>query len=211
MDPVAFMVVTSSAAARIDPATGRAIWFRALPDGTFGVPQAAAGTASPSIEYLVSGDTSDDDSPDGSQLVPGTAGDIWRIQIVSLVNGALSSFALGRSFPYADAGIYTNPGSGDSAWKGYGSSMLRHRSRCRSRRDPAGTTYTRLEGVDPATGRILWKGPAVADRAVLGQTLGGQPEVIMESCPPSDVAANPSPDGSSNAFRNAETLYAVNT
>lgn len=118
------MVVTSSAAARIDPATGRAIWFRALPDGTFGVPQAAAGTASPSIEYLVSGDTSDDDSPDGSQLVPGTAGDIWRIQIVSLANGALSSFALGRSFPYADAGIYTNPGSGDSAWKGYGSSML---------------------------------------------------------------------------------------
>jgi hypothetical protein len=75
----------------------------------------------------------------------------------------------------------------------------------------AGADDTRLEGVDPATGHVLWKGPVVADLAVLGQTLGGQPEVIMESCAPSDVTVSSSPGGSSDAYCKGETLYAVNT
>jgi outer membrane protein assembly factor BamB len=120
VDPGALMVVTSSAVARIDPATGKASRFRALPDGTSGVPQAAAGTATPSIEYLVRGDASEENSADGSQPVAGTGNDIWRIRIVSLANGALSSVALGRSFPYASAGMNTNPEStGDgTVWNG---------------------------------------------------------------------------------------------
>ncbi|HEY1702568.1 MAG TPA: PQQ-binding-like beta-propeller repeat protein [Trebonia sp.] len=210
-DPGVLMVVTSSAVARIDPATGKAIWFRALPVGTVGVPQAAAGTPSPSIEYLVRGGASEDESADGSQPVAGTGNDIWRVQIVSLANGALSPVALGRSFPYASAGVDTRPGSQGIVWNGYGSSML---AAPVTAPKPAGSgehDYTRLEGVVPATGHVLWKGPAVADLAVLGQTPGGQSEVILESCPPSEVTANPSPDGSSNAYCNGETLYAVNT
>jgi hypothetical protein len=105
----------------------------------------------------------------------------------------------------------TRPDSQGNVWNGYGSSML---AAPVTAPKPAGSgehDYTRLEGVNPATGHVLWKGPAAADLAVLGQTLGAQPEVIMESCPPSEVTANPSPDGSSNAYCGGETLYAVNT
>lgn len=210
-DPGALMVVTSSAVARIDPATGKAIWFRALPAGTVGVPQPAAGTASPSIAYLVRGDPSEDDSAEGSQPVAGTGHDIWRVQIVSLANGALSSVALGPSFPYASAGMDTKPDSQSNVWNGYGSSMLAAPVTVPKSAGSGEHDYTRLEGVDPATGHVLWTGPAVADLAVLGQTLGGQPEVIVESCPPSEVTTNPPPDGSSDAHCNGETLYAVNT
>lgn len=209
-DPGALMVITSGAMARIAPATGRVMWFRALPAGTDGVPQAAAGTAAPSAEYLVGSSAPGNAAAGragGSRSAPRTG--IWRVEIIRLADGALSSVALGRSFPYAAAGIDTGPGDGGgSTWSGYGSSLLAAPA---APAGQGGYSYTRLEGVSPATGRVLWRGPAAADLAVLGQTLSGQPEVIMESCPPSQVAASASPGGSSDAYCNAETVYAVNT
>jgi hypothetical protein len=78
---------------------------------------------------------------------------------------------------------------------------------------PAGTggfSYTRLEGVDPQTGHILWRGPWAGDLYVLGETFTGPPVIIAESCAPSGLVADQSAIHGDEAFCDSERLYAIN-
>ncbi|MGH3172136.1 MAG: PQQ-binding-like beta-propeller repeat protein [Trebonia sp.] len=203
VEPGALMVVTSAAVARISPATGQAMWLRPLPSGALGTPQPGSGTASPSIEYLVRGDSSD--SGDITPPVPGTGKDVWRVQTISLATGDRTSIAPGRSFPYGAAGIQTAGSVG--VWSLVGSSMLAADA-TPAKSAGNGIGCTRLEAVDPRSGRVSWRGPVAGDVNVPGQTLSDPPLVIAESCAPSGLAASSS---SSDTTCDSERLYAINT
>jgi len=201
-DPDALLVETSTVLAGIDPATGRAIWTAALPASTVGAAQAGPTGTPPTVEYLVAGNTTD--SPP-----PGTGTNIWRILVVSLTTGQATPVSLGRSFPYSDAGIHTSSFTGDD-WNLYGSVMLAAVTTKDQPTGSGGFSYTRLEGVDPQTGRVLWRGPWAGDLYVLGETFTGPPEIIAESCAPSGLVADQSANVGDEAFCDSERLYAIN-
>ena len=92
---------------------------------------------------------------------------------------------LGRAFPYAAAGITSLGLAGAGFWDFYDGAMLVSVT-ARAR---GGLRYTRLEDVDPGSGRVLWRGPWGGDVYVLGKTFTGPPVIIAESCPPSGLVA----------------------
>jgi len=73
-----------------------------------------------------------------------------------------------------------------------------------------GLRYTRLEGVDPRSGRVLWRGPWGGDVYVLGETFTGPPMIIAESCPPSGLVAGQKASAYHQAYCDSERLYAIN-
>jgi outer membrane protein assembly factor BamB len=205
-DPDALLVESGAVLTRIDTATGQPIWTAALPASTLGRAQAGPTGTQPTVEYLVPGKTADSfPTP-----APGTGANIWQVLLVSLATGKQTPVSMGRSFPYGEAGIYTG-GDGGDIWNLYDSAMLASAATKAQRAGTGGFSYTRLEGVDPQTGRVLWRGPWAADLYVLGETFTGPPEIIAESCAPSGLVADPSAIHGDEAFCDSERLYAINT
>jgi hypothetical protein len=202
-NPAALLVETGGALARVDPATGQPVWTEALPASTVGGAQ--AGPAGPAVEYLVRGKITGSFRPPA----PGTGANIWRILVVSLSTGNATAISLGRSFPYGGAGIDTGANTG-VGWNLYGSAMLAAVATKPVTAGSGGFSYTRLEGVDPASGRVLWRGPWAGDLYVLGETLTGPPVIIAESCAPSALQADPSAIHGDEAYCDSERLYAIN-
>jgi outer membrane protein assembly factor BamB len=203
-EPGALLVEAGPGLTRLDPATGRPLWTAALPASTVGTAQPGPTGSPPTVEYLVAGKTSGFEPPPA-----GTGTNIWRVVVVSLATGKETPLPLGRSFPYGEAGVLIG-GDGGGSWNLYGSGML---ASAATKAQPAGTggfSYTRLEGVDPQTGRILWRGPWAGDLYVLGETFTGPPVIIAESCAPSGLVADQSAIHGDEAFCNGERLYAIN-
>lgn len=225
---VAARLMDSEVIARLDPATSRVIWTRTLPFGAVGLDlQPGPVAAVPSAEFLVppippllpgqprqplppSGGLQDPPLPPPGPLPPPARdGAIWHILVVSLGTGQATSIPLGPAFPYAAAGIHT--WSADGSWDLYGNAMLATAS---TRPRPAGRggfAYTRLEGVEPRTGHVLWRGPWGVDLYVLGETFSGPPLIIAESCAPAGLVPDRSAVNGNEAFCDSERLYAVNT
>jgi hypothetical protein len=205
-DPGVLLVEAGGALARISPATGRAIWVYAAPTRTQGRAQPGPTTVPPTVEFLESGQVNGAAYPPPS---PGTGTDIWRVLVVSLSTGQATPVDLGRAVPYGGAGINTG-GEGGDGWNLYGSVLL---AAAATKPQPAGAggfSYTRLDGVDPQTGRVLWRGPVAADLYVLGETSSGPPLIIAESCAPYALSPDQSAAQGDQAFCNSERLYAIN-
>ena len=201
------LVEAGSSLARLDPATGRPIWLRTLPSRTLGEAQPGPTGDPATVEYLVPGQA-------GSQVPPpspGTGTNIWKVLVVTLATGKATLITLGRSFPYEDAGIdASNGGESGGSWNLYGSVLLAAPATKTQPAGAGGFSYTRLDGVDPQTGRLLWRGPVAADLYVLGETSSGPPLVIAESCAPSALVADQSAIHGNEAFCDGERLYAIN-
>jgi hypothetical protein len=203
-DPGALLVEAGPGLASLDPASGRPVWTAALPARTVGTAQPGPTGTPPTVEYLVPGKASGLEPP-----APGTGTNIWQVMIVNLATGKETPVSMGRSFPYGAAGVDTGSNGGGS-WNLYGPGML---ASVTTRAKPAGTggfSYIRLEGVDPQTGRILWRGPWAGDLYVLGETFAGPPVIIAESCAPSGLVADQSAIHGDEAFCDSERLYAIN-
>lgn len=194
-DPGALLVTGTGKIARLDPVSGRVAWTRALPAGAVGAPlQPGPSGAAPSAEYLIP-------PPTGAR-----AGG-WRIFLVDFATGRTTYIPLGRKFPYAAAGLTTSGLDQDEAfWDFYDGAMLA----AVPARGPGGLTDTRLEGVDPRSGRVQWRGPQGAGVYVLGETFTGPPMIIAESCAPSGLVGSQPPPGPGEAYCTAERLYAIN-
>jgi hypothetical protein len=205
-DPDDLLARNGLTVARLDPATGLPVWSRTLPAGITGTGQAGPDATEPSLEYLVA-----PPAPTGAPPPsPGTHGAIWRVVVVSLADGDTTTIPLGRAFPYSDAGIQTGDGGNGSDWNLYGSGMLAAASTAPRKAGSGGYSFTRLEGVSPQTGRVLWRGPSAGDLYVLGQTVSGPPVIIAESCTPGGLAPDPTAGHDDEAFCDSERLYAVN-
>lgn len=205
-DPGALLVAAGGAFARVSPATGRAIWVYRMPARAQGGAQPGPTGVPPTVEFLESGQVNGTQDPPPS---PGTGTNIWRVLVVSLTTGQATPTDLGRSLPYSDAGIDTADVGGDN-WNLYGSVMLAAPSTSPRPAGAGGFSYTRLEGVGPATGRVLWRAPVAADLYVLGETFSGPPLIIAESCAPSGLSPDQSTTRSNEAFCDSERLYAIN-
>lgn len=193
-EPGALLVTGANKIARLDPVTGRVAWTRTLPAGAIGAPlQPGPSGAAPSAEYLL-------------PPPPGASAAIWHIFLVNLRTGQATLIPLGRAFPYAAAGITSSGLAGAGFWDFYDGAMLV------SVTAPArgGLRYTRLEGVDPQSGRVLWRGPWGGDAYVLGETFTGPPMIIAESCPPSGLVAGQRASAYHQAYCDSERLYAIN-
>lgn len=200
-DPGALLAEAGPGLTRLDPATGRPLWTAALPASTIGTAQPGPTGTPPTVEYLVAGKT-------GTEQ-PGTGTNIWQVMVVSLATGRQAPVALGRSFPYGGAGVLVGSDGGGS-WNLYGPGML---ASVATKATPAGSggfSYTRLEGVDPQSGHVLWRGPWAGDLWVLGETVTGPPVIIAESCAPSGLVADQSAIHGDEAFCDSERLYAIN-
>lgn len=207
-DPAALLIEAGPGLTRLDPATGHSVWTASLPTTTLGTAQPGPTGTPPTVEYLVPGKTTDSFHPPA----PGTGANIWRVLVVSLATGKATTVTMGRSFPYSGAGINVGSDGGDN-WNFYGSAMLATlatKAQGANSDGIGGFSYIRLEGVNPQTGRILWRGPWGADLYVLGQTFTGPPMIIAESCAPSGLQADPSAIHGGEAYCDSERLYAVN-
>jgi hypothetical protein len=200
-DHGALLVEAGPGLTRLDPATGRPLWTAALPASTVGTAQPGPTGTPPTVEYLVAGKTASEP--------PGTGTNIWRVMVVSLATGKETPLPLGRSFPYGEAGVLVG-GDGGGSWNLYGPGMLASVSTKAKPAGAGGFSYTRLEGVDPRTGHILWRGPWAGDLWVLGETFTGPPVIIAESCAPSGLVPDQSAIHGDEAFCNSERLYAIN-
>jgi hypothetical protein len=193
-EPGALLVTSTDKIARLDPVTGRVAWTRTMPAGAIGAPlQPGPSGSAPSAEYLV---------PPPS----GASGSAWHIFLVDLTTGHATLIPLGQAFPYAAAGITSSGLAGDVFWDYYDGAMLASVSA----RRPGGFSYTRLEGVDPRSGHVLWRGPWGGDVYVLGETFTGPPMIIVESCLPSGLAAGRLVSAYHEAYCDSERLYAIN-
>ena len=193
-EPGALLVTGTDKIARLDPVTGRVAWTQTLPTGAFGAPlQPGPSGAAPSAEYL-------------QPPPPGASGATWHIFLVNLATGRATSIPLGRAFPYAAAGIASSGAAGDIFWDFYDGAMLASVS-ARAR---GGFSYTRLEGVDPRSGHVLWRGPSGGDVYVLGETFTGPPMIIVQSCLPSGLVPGQPAPSYQEAFCDSERLYAIN-
>jgi PQQ-like domain len=207
-DPGALLIEAGPGLARLDPASGHAVWIAPLPPITLGSAQAGPTGTPPTVEYLLPGKTTDSINPPA----PGTGANIWKVLVVSLATGKMTTFTMGRKFPYSDAGINVESDGGDN-WNFYGSAMLARfatKPQGANSSGIGGFSYIRLEGVDPPTGRILWRGPWGADLYVLGETVTGPPMIIAESCAPSSLQSDPSAIHGGEAYCTSERLYAIN-
>jgi PQQ-like domain len=207
-DPGALLIEAGPGLARLDPATGHPVWTASLPATTLGTAQAGPTGTPPTVEYLLPGKTTDSIKP----RAPGTGANIWKVLVVSLTTGKTTTVTMGPKFPYSDAGINVESDGGDN-WNFYGSAMLATFATKAQGADSngiGGFSYIRLEGVDPPTGRILWRGPWGADLYVLGETVTGPPMIIAESCAPSALQSDPSAIHGGEAYCNSERLYAIN-
>jgi outer membrane protein assembly factor BamB len=193
-EPDALLVTGANKIARLDPVTGRVAWTRTLPAGAIGAPlQPGPSGAAPSAEYLV-------------PPPPGASRAIWHIYLVNLATGQTTLIPLGPAFPDAAAGITSSGLAGDGFWDFYNGAMLASvRARAQS-----GVSYTRLEGIDPRSGRVLWRGPWAGDVYVLGETFTGPPMIIAQSCPPSGLVAGQEASAYHQAYCDNERLYAIN-
>jgi hypothetical protein len=202
------LIEAGSGLTSLDPATGHPVWTATVPASTLGSAQLGPTGTPPTVEYLVPGKTTDSINPPA----PGTGANIWKVLVVGLATGKATTVTMGRKFPYSGAGI--NVGSeGADNWNLYGSAMLATVATKVQGADSdgiGGFSYVRLEGVDPQTGRILWRGPWGADLYVLGQTFTGPPVIIAESCSPSSLQADPSAIHGGEAYCDSERLYAIN-
>ncbi len=203
-DPGALLVEAGPGLTRLNPATGRPVWSAALPARTDGTAQPGPTGTPPTVEYLVPGKTSGLEPPPA-----GTGTNIWHVMVVNLTTGKQTPISMGRSFPYGDAGVDTS-GNGGGSWNLYGPGMLATTATKPRSAGTGGFSYTRLEGVDPQTGRILWRGPWAGDLYVLGETFTGPPVVIAESCAPSGLVADQSAIHGDQALCTSERLYAIN-
>lgn len=202
-DPGALLVEAGPGLTRIDPVSGRPVWTAPLPARTDGTAQPGPTGTPPTVEHLVPGKASAVEPPPA-----GTSTNIWQVTVVNLATGTETPVSMGHSFPYGDAGVDTERGGG--SWNLYGPGML---ASVATKARPAGSggfSYTRLEGVDPQTGRILWRGPWAGDLYVLGETFTGPPVIIAESCAPSGLVADQSAIHGDEAFCDSERLYAIN-
>jgi outer membrane protein assembly factor BamB len=191
-EPGAVLMTGTGTISRLDPVTGRVSWTRALPAGSYGAPlQPGPSGAAPSAEYLL-------------PPHPGAGG--WRILLISLATGQETVIPLGRTFPYAAAGMTSAGLAGEGFWDYYDGAMLASASAS----GPGGFRYTRLEGVDPRSGRVLWSGPWGGDAYVLGETFSGPPMIIVQSCSPSGLLPEQWTATDHVASCDGETLYAIN-
>jgi hypothetical protein len=198
-DPGALLLESPGTITRLNPATGRAAWTFTLPSGALGPPQELAQGAAPSLAFLVP-------PPVSANAVasprPGVAGDVFRIMVLDLATGRAASIALGRSFPYSAAAIVTGNDGDGSRWNMVGSAMLGVGS---------GGRYVRLEGIEPQTGKIVWRGPWAGDVYVRGATSSGPPVIIIESCAPTGLEVDPASQTALGTYCDSERLYAINS
>ena len=211
--PGYLVVHSNGTTTRLNPATGRVLWSLRMPPDVVGTGAGQAGPDGtvPSLEYLVVPLGSGAGTTGSPPPSPGTRGAIWRVMVISLTNGAVTWVSLGRAFPYSDAGIQTELAvPGVSPWDLYGSVMIASHASAPQQAGSGGYSFTQLEGASPQTGRVLWRGPSVADLYVLGQSESGPPVIIAESCAPAGLAPDPSAGHGDEAFCDSERLYAVN-
>jgi hypothetical protein len=193
-EPGALLVTGADKIARLDPVTGRVAWTRTLPAGAFDAPlRPGPSGAVPSAEYLL-------------PRPPGASGASWRILLVNLATGRATSIPLGQAFPYAAAGITSSGLAGAGFWDFYhGAMLISVPSRARD-----GYSYTRVEGADPRSGHVLWRGPWGGDVYVLGETFTGPPMIIAQSCLPSGLVAGQPAPAHHEVYCDSERLYAIN-
>jgi outer membrane protein assembly factor BamB len=193
-EPGALLVAGTGEIARLDPVTGHVAWTQTLPAGVIGAPfQPGPSGAAPSAEYLL-------------PPPPGASGALGHILLISLATGRVTLIPLGRAFPYAAAGVTSSGLAGDVFWDFYDGAVLASGSA----RAQDGFTYTRLEGVEPRSGRVLWRGPWGGDVYVLGETFTGPPMIIAESCLTSGLTAGQPVSAYHEASCDSERLYAIN-
>lgn len=145
------------------------------------------------------------DFPVETNLVPGTPGvgtDIWTLRTVDAATGKqVSTVKIARSVPYDHIGV--SPDHNQPEQWNYDDSLL-----IADAGDRNDNRSGRLEGVDPATGQVRWRGPQAGDDTFVLGDAPWQHLIIAESCAPSGIRASASPDDDATCTK--VRLYAIN-
>lgn len=178
----------------INPSTGHARWthpgdlVRVNPD------------SKPSRLVLLDFPAETDFVPD----TPGVGTDIWTLRTVDATTGEqVSTVKTARSVPYDHLGVYPEHNQ-QELWN-YDDSLL-----IADADNKSDNRSDRLEGVDPATGQVRWRGPLSGDGTFVLGDAPRQHFIIAESCAPSGIRASASPYNE-DATCTKTRLYAINT